>query len=145
MTKCNGQNALHYQFGDMHVVIYRYRIGYRQYNARSGAKIPANWKGLVRRSGKPDASTDELGTTKGGKPKDVFDVNHIEKIVQLMERHDLREVDGERFQSVERPPRRRLRRRVQSQHLQCISAQPQAASLASCGCGALSVPSKKRE
>ena len=31
--------------------------------------------------------------TKGGKPKNVFDVNHIEKIVQLMERHDLREVD----------------------------------------------------
>jgi acetyl-CoA carboxylase biotin carboxyl carrier protein len=31
--------------------------------------------------------------TKGGKPKDVFDVDHIEKIVQLMERHDLREVD----------------------------------------------------
>ena len=34
--------------------------------------------------------------TKGGKPKDVFDVDHIEKIVQLMVRHDLSEVDLQR-------------------------------------------------
>jgi acetyl-CoA carboxylase biotin carboxyl carrier protein len=31
--------------------------------------------------------------TKGGKPKDVFDVEHIEQIIQLMERHNLSEVD----------------------------------------------------
>ncbi len=41
----------------------------------------------------PNVTFDEPGMTKGGKPKDVFDVDHIEKIVQLMERHDLREVD----------------------------------------------------
>lgn len=31
--------------------------------------------------------------TKGGKPKDVFDVEHIEQIIQLMERHNLSEVN----------------------------------------------------
>jgi acetyl-CoA carboxylase biotin carboxyl carrier protein len=31
--------------------------------------------------------------SKGGKPKDVFDVERIRQIIELMEQHDLREVD----------------------------------------------------
>lgn len=31
--------------------------------------------------------------TKGGKPKDVFDVERIREIIELMEQHDLSEVD----------------------------------------------------
>jgi acetyl-CoA carboxylase biotin carboxyl carrier protein len=31
--------------------------------------------------------------SKGGKPKDVFDVERIREIIQLMEQHDLSEVD----------------------------------------------------
>ena len=30
---------------------------------------------------------------KGGKPKDVFDVERIRQIIELMEQHDLSEVD----------------------------------------------------
>ena len=30
---------------------------------------------------------------KGGKPKDVFDVDRIRQIIELMEQHDLSEVD----------------------------------------------------
>ncbi len=35
----------------------------------------------------------EPGMTKGGKPKDVFDVERIREIIELMEQHDLSEVD----------------------------------------------------
>ncbi len=31
--------------------------------------------------------------SKGGKPKDVFDVERIREIIELMEQHDLSEVD----------------------------------------------------
>ncbi len=31
--------------------------------------------------------------SKGGKPKDVFDVERIRQIIELMEQHDLSEVD----------------------------------------------------
>ena len=31
--------------------------------------------------------------SKGGKPKDVFDVERIRQIIELMEQHDLCEVD----------------------------------------------------
>lgn len=31
--------------------------------------------------------------TKGGKPKDVFDIDRIRQIIELMEEHDLSEVD----------------------------------------------------
>ena len=35
----------------------------------------------------------ESSMSKGGKPKDVFDVERIREIIELMEQHDLCEVD----------------------------------------------------
>lgn len=39
------------------------------------------------------AHSDEFSMAKGGKPKDVFDVDRIRQIIELMEQHDLSEVD----------------------------------------------------
>ena len=36
---------------------------------------------------------DESSMSKGGKPKDVFDVERIRQIIELMEQHELCEVD----------------------------------------------------
>ena len=36
---------------------------------------------------------DEFSMTQGGKPKDVFDIDRIRHIIELMEQHDLSEVD----------------------------------------------------
>lgn len=41
----------------------------------------------------PTSPDSESSMSKGGRPKDVFDVERIRQIIELMEEHDLSEVD----------------------------------------------------